>query len=105
MRIGSGERVKLDFRKDLYNHMIEELKDYSSIMKGKGSADEANHLIDVIEKYVYLGTDRDGTEYAVIRLFPSDASSLIGILAMVATSAIGEPADYYELLKNIRAAK
>ena len=105
MRIGSGERVKLDFRKDLYNHMIEELMEYAKVMKGKSSADEANRLINVIEKYVYLGTEKDGTEYAVIRLFPSDAGSLIGILAMVATSAIGEPADYYERLKNNRAAK
>lgn len=100
MRIGSGERVKIDFRKDLYNHMIEELMEYAKVMKGKSSADEANRLINVIEKYVYLGTDRDGTEYAVIRLFPSDASSLIGILAMVATSAIGEPKDYYAQLKK-----
>ena len=30
MRIGSGERVKIDFRKDLYNHMIEELMEYIS---------------------------------------------------------------------------
>ena len=29
MRIGSGERVKIDFRKDLYNHMIEELMEYA----------------------------------------------------------------------------
>ena len=100
MRIGSGERVKIDFRKDLYNHMIEELMEYARVMKAKSSADEANRLIDIIEKYVYLGTDRDGTEYAFIRLFPSDASSLIGILAMVATSAIGEPADYYAQLKK-----
>lgn len=80
--------------------MIEELMGFASVMKGKGSADEANRIISVIEKYVYLGTDRDGTEYAVIRLFPSDASSLIGILAMVATSAIGEPKDYYTQLKE-----
>lgn len=105
MRIGSGERVKIDFRKDLYNHMIEELMEYAKVMKGKSSADEANRLINVIEKYVYLGTEKDGTEYAVIRLFPSDAGSLIGILATVATSAIGEPADYYERLKNNRAAR
>ena len=103
MRIGNGERVKLDFRKDLYNHMIEELMEYAKVMKGKSSADEANRLISVIEKYVYLGTDRDGTEYAVIRLFPSDASSLIGILAMAATTAIGEPKDYYAQLKKTSA--
>lgn len=39
-------RVKIDFNKELYNYMIEELKNYAEIMEDKN----AEKLINTIEK-------------------------------------------------------
>ena len=94
--------VIIDFRNDLYNHMIGELKSYADLMKDKDSGRTAEKLISIIEKYVQLGTDEDGTEFAVMRFFPSDASDLISILAIVASTAIDTPEDHYERLKKQR---
>lgn len=47
-------RVKIDFNKELYNYMIEELKNYAEIMEDKN----AEKLINTIEKYVRLGRTR-----------------------------------------------
>lgn len=103
MRAESTARVKIDFRNDLYNHMIGELKHYAEVMKEDDSGKEAERLIRKIERYVRLGADEDGTEFAVMRFFPGDASELIGILAMVASTAIDTPEDHYERLKAQRA--
>ena len=94
--------VKIDFRNDLYNHMIGELRNYADVMKDKDSGRTAEKLISTIKKYVQLGTDEYGTEFAVMRLFPSDASDLISILAIVASTAIDTPEDYYGRLKKLR---
>lgn len=37
------ETVKIDFRNDLYNYMIEELKQYAKIMKDTDSGKEAEN--------------------------------------------------------------
>ena len=68
-------RVKIDFNKELYNYMIEELKNYAEIMEDEN----AEKLINTIEKYVRLGKDEDGEEHALIQLFPNDISELIAI--------------------------
>lgn len=98
------ETVKIDFRNDLYNYMIEELKQYAEIMKDTDSGKEAEKLISKTEKYVQLGTDKDGTEFAVMRYLPSDAGELIGILVMLATVTTDAPYNHYEHLKKQRTA-
>lgn len=94
--------VIIDFRNDLYNHMIGELKNYADVMKDKDSGKTAEKLISIIEKYVQLGTDEDGTEFAVMSFFPGEASDLISILAIVASTAIDTPEDHYGRLKKQR---
>ena len=91
-------RVKIDFNKELYNYMIEELKNYAEIMEDKN----AEKLINTIEKYVSLGMEEDGEEYAVIQLFPNDTSELIAILSIAASISVDKPKDHYENLKELR---
>ena len=94
--------VIIDFRNDLYNHMIGELKNYADVMEDKDSEKTAEKLISIIEKYVQLGTDEDGTEFAVMKFFPGEASDLISVLAIVASIAIDTPEDHYGRLKKLR---
>lgn len=103
MRIGNGAKVKLDFTNDLYDHMIEEIKEYIRIMDDSETSKVTEKLLTSIERYAKLGTDEDGTEYAIIQLFPSDASELISILAMVASTTVDVPDSHYERLKEQRA--
>ena len=103
MRIGNGAKVKLDFTNDLYDHMIEEIKEYIRIMDDSETSKVTEKLLTSIERYAKLGTDEDGTEYAIIQLFPSDASELISILAMVASTTVDVPDSHYERLKTQRA--
>lgn len=97
--MGNKIRVRIDFRNDLYNHMIGEIKHYAEVMNDKDSGKDAKNLIRTIEKHVQLGTEDDGTEFAIIRLFPSDVSKLVGILAIVASTSIDIPDDHYSRLK------
>ncbi len=103
MRIGNGAKVKLDFTNDLYDHMIEEIKEYTCIMDDPETSKVTEKLLAAIERYAKLGTDEDGIEYAIIQLFPSDASELISILAMVASTTVDVPDSHYERLKTQRA--
>lgn len=105
MRIGSGARVKIDITNDLYDHMIEEIKEYERIMDDPGTNRTVEKLLDSIERYARLGTEADGTEYAVIQLFPSDASELISILAIFASTSVDSADSHYERLKAKRAKK
>ncbi len=105
MRIGTGAKVKLDFTNDLYDHMIEEIKEYIRIMDDPETSKVTEKLLAVIERYAKLGTDEDGIEYAIIPLFPSDASELISILAMVASTTVDVTDSHYERLKAQRAEK
>lgn len=91
-------RVKIDFNKELYNYMIEELKNYAEIMEDKN----AEKLINTIEKYMRLGKDEDGEEYALIQLFPNDISELIAILSIAASISVDKPKDHYGNLKMKR---
>lgn len=97
--------INLDIRNDLYNHLIEELKMYANIMHDTDSGSDAENLIRIIEKYVHLDTDKDGTEYAVMQFFPKKAGELIEILAMVASTAVDSPDDHYGRLKRTRAGQ
>ena len=103
MKIGTGARVKLDFTNDLYDHMIEEIKEYTRIMDDPETSKVTEKLLASIERYAKLGTDEDGTEYAIIQMFPSDASELIGILARVASTTVDVPDSHYKRLKAQRA--
>ena len=103
MRIGAGAKVKLDFTNDLYDHMIEEIKEYTRIMDDPETSKVTERLLTSIERYAKLGTEDDGTEYAIIHLFPSDASELNSILAMVASTTVDVTDSHYKLLKAQRA--
>lgn len=105
MRIGNGAKIKLDFTNDLYDHMIEEIKEYTRIMDDPDTSKVTERLLTSIERYARLGTEDDGTEYAIIQLFPSDASELISILAMVASTTVDVPDSHYERLRAQRAEK
>ena len=105
MKIGTGAKVKLDFTNDLYDHMIEEIKEYARIMDDPETSKVTEKLLTSIERYTKLGTDEDGTEYTIIHLFPGDASELIGILAMVASTTVDVTDSHYKRLKAQRAEK
>lgn len=103
MRIGNGAKVKLDFTNDLYDHMIEEIKEYTRIMDDPETSKVTEKLLTSIERYAKLGTEDDGTEYVIIQLSPSDAAELIGILTMVASTTVDVTDSHYERLKAQRA--
>ena len=101
MGLPRAERVKLDFTKELFNTFLTELKQYETVIEGDEKTD-ITRLINNIAKYTYFDTDNDGTEYAIMRLFSSEASKVIYMLSFVASIAVEVDTDYYA---QMRAAK
>jgi hypothetical protein len=101
MGFSRAERVKLDFTKELFNTIVAELKQYEKVTEDDEKAD-VTRLINNIAKYTYFDTDTDGTEYAIMRLFSTEASRIIYMLSLVASIVVEIDTDYYS---QMRAAK
>ena len=94
-----SERVKLDYTKELFNTLVTELKTYIKIM-GETDCDDAVRVLRTIEKHTVFDTDESGADFAVIRLYSSEASSLIYILAIMASIDVDADTDYYTLIRE-----
>lgn len=95
------EKVRLDYTKELFNTLVTELKIYVKIMK-EDDCDDAVRVLKVIEKHTAFDTDESGTDFAVIRLYSSEASRLIYILAIMASVDVEVDMDYYSQIKANR---
>ncbi|HCC34797.1 MAG TPA: hypothetical protein DEQ02_03865 [Ruminococcaceae bacterium] len=97
--------IMLSLEYDWYNELMSALNG-NAVMTGKFSetAKIAQRLIDNIEKYVRFRVGVDGTEFADIGFFKTDAVSLIWQL-LTAYCKLNETTsvDVYHRLKEVRA--
>lgn len=77
-------RIKIEVTKDLYNVILEEINQYIEITDGEEKT-ETEILLKHISHYSKFCTDKDGTEFAVIRLYPYEASDLIFIMSLISS--------------------
>lgn len=86
-------RIKIEVTKDLFNVIMSEIKQYIEIIDGEDRT-ETEILLNHISHYSKYRTDTDGTEFAVIRLYPYEASDLIFISSLMSSVNFGAD-DYY----------
>jgi len=99
--------ITLSLEWDWYNELMSALKGNAAMTdQFSEMAKIAQRLIDNIEKYVRFRVGVDGTEFADIGFFKTDAVSLVWqILTAYCKLSEAKPADSYHALKERRAAE